>query len=203
MALLAWLTGCAPRAVVLADPAYRVERGRSHILVVGASRTEELEGATRQARRLFADALATRWFNIQDQELLVASHPELAAPLSQAVRQLQANGRVESSLATRLLRESGVGQLFLVDVFCFDQYWGKLNKVTRVGVEARLVHVAEGRTLWQARYDPEISGEAGNGFDAATRRAVRELVHMLNQELPEFRDTPMADWPVLEYFTPN
>jgi hypothetical protein len=75
--------------------------------------------------------------------------------------------------------------------------------ITRVGVEARLVQLASGRTLWQARFDPEGSGAPGRGYDAATRRAATELVRLLSDRWPQLKDTAVADWPVMEYLTPN
>ena len=200
---LALLTGCGPQAFVLVDPGYRTERGRSYVVVVGSSRSEEMALPTRQVSHLLASELATHWFNVLDQEILDRAHPGLAARLSQAARQLQAGGRVESAFAEQLLREHGIGQLLVVEVVRHEQYWGRLNKVTRVGVEARLMQVLDGRTLWQGRYDPELSGDPGHGFDEATRRTVRELVRLLSNGSREFRDTPMADWPILESFTSN
>jgi len=88
-------------------------------------------------------------------------------------------------------------------VFRYEQYWGRLTKITRIGVEVRLLQIAEGRILWQGRYDPEVSGSAGYGFDAAARRVVRELVRVLSHGLPQLKDTPFADWPIVEHFTPN
>ena len=202
-ALFALLAGCGPRPFVLTDPGYRTERGRSYVVVVGAPRSEEMALPTRQACLLLSSELAGRWFNVLDGEGFIRLHPELASPLSRAVVQLQTGGRVETVFAERLHREYGIGQLFAVEVVRHEQYWGRLNKVTRVAIEARLMHLIDGRTLWQGRYDPEVSGESGQGYDAATRRTVRELVRLLSNEMPRFGDTQMADWPVLQRFAPN
>jgi hypothetical protein len=70
-------------------------------------------------------------------------------------------------------------------------------------MEARLIQLADGRTLWQGRTDPEVSGALGSGFDTAMRRAASELVRLLCDAWPRLEDTPMATWPVLEYFTQN
>jgi hypothetical protein len=91
----------------------------------------------------------------------------------------------------------------VVDVFRYEQHWGRETRITRVGVEGRLVQLVGGRTLWQARYDPEISDAPGRGYDAATRRAATELVRLLSEGWPRLQDTPAANWPVVEYFTPN
>jgi hypothetical protein len=199
----ALLAGCGAQAFVLVDPAYRTERGRSNVVVLGCARSEEMALPTRQVSQLLASELATHWFNVLDPEVLERAHPGLAVQLTQAARQLQAGGRVESAFAERLSREYGIGQLLIVEVVRHEQYWGRLNKITRVGVEARLMHVQDGRTLWQGRYDPELSGDPGHGFDEAARRTAREVVRLLSNGSREFRDTPMANWPILESFTPN
>ena len=101
------------------------------------------------------------------------SAPELGAVLAEAAQQVAVGQRVSPEIVERLARPHGVGQLLVIDVFRHEQHWGRETRITRVGVEGRLVQLADGRTLWQGRYDPEISDAPGRGYDAATRRAAR------------------------------
>ncbi len=202
-ALMALFLGCAPKGALLADPEYPAQRVRSGILVVAGPRDPGSRAAAREAARLLTTELASRWFNVVDLDLVLRASPDLAAHLIRMAEQALVGERVDPAVADRLFQRHGVGQLLVMDVFRYEQYWGRQTKITRVGVEARLVQVAEGRLLWQGRWDPELSGSPGHGFDAATRRAVRELVRSMTNGRTEFKDTPFADWPVLEYFAPN
>jgi len=188
---------------VTADPGYRMERGQSWVVVVDLPRGPELATPSRQVGRLVTIELATRWFNVLDRDLLVQSAPELGAVLGEAARQVAVGQRVSPEIVERLARPHGVGQLLVVDVFRHEQFWGRETRITRVGVEGRLVQLASGHTLWQARYDPELSDAPGRGYDAAARRAARELVRLLSDGWPQLKDTVVADWPVVEYLTPN
>lgn len=202
--LLALLgAGCAGGPSVVAGPDYLAERGRSGVLVVPGPRDPDSVAAARDVGRLLAAELATRWFNVLDFDAVVMSSPDLEPLLLRMAAQTLAGQLVDREAAEALLRRHRVGQLLVLDVFRSEQYWGRVTKITRVGVEARLLELAEGRLLWQGRYAPEVSGSAGYGFDAATRRVVRELVRVLSNGRPELKDTPMADWPILEHFTPN
>lgn len=203
LAVCLLVCGCAPAPFVVADPSYRVERGQSWVLVVDLPREAELATPSRQVGRLVTMELGARWFNVLDRDLLVQAVPELGALLADAARQVVIGQRVSPECVDRLASRYGVGQLLVVDVFRYEQHWGRETRITRVGVEGRLVHLAEGRTLWQARYDPEISDAPGRGYDAATRRAASELVRLLSDGWPRLQDTPAANWPVVEYFTPN
>jgi hypothetical protein len=197
------LGGCAHSPYVVADPDYRAERGRSGVLVLAAPREGGDAEVGREMARLFTTELGSRWFNVVDLEFVLGGSPDLGRALGQMPRQYLAGERVDARMADQLFRRHGIGQLLIVDVFRREQYWGRETKITRVGVEARLVQVAEGRTLWQGRFDPESSDAPGSGFDAASRRAVRELVRLLSDGVPEWKDTPPASWPILEHFTPN
>ncbi len=202
--LLPLAASCSwPRATILADPEYATERGRSFLTVVAAPRDPSLVGPAEEARQLVASGVRGRWFNVVDQDTLITLDPELPAILRRAALQILAGQRVEPVIVARLERLHGVGQLLVVDVYRFDQYWGRETKLTRVGVEARLVHLASGRTLWEGRHDPEVTGAPGKGYDTATRRAGEELVRLLVNELPRFQDLPVASWPVVDDLAPN
>lgn len=203
LALCLLLGGCTPAPFVVADPAYRMERGQSWVVVVEVPRGPELATPSRQVKQLVTIELGTRWFNVLDGDLLVRSAPELGAVLADAARQVAVGQRVSPEIVEQLARPHGVGQLLVVDVFRHEQFWGRETRITRVGVDGRLVQLASGHTLWQARYDPELSDSAGRGYDAAARRAATELVRLLSDGWPRLKDTVVADWPVVEYLTPN
>jgi hypothetical protein len=204
MALLACLlAGCTPTSFVLADPAYRAERSSSWVVVVEVPREPPLDVPARQVGRLVAAELALRWFNVLDRDLLVQANPDLGPALRRAARGALTGERADPQLAERLLRRHGVGQLLAVDVFRHEQVWGRETRITRVGAEAHLVQLGDGKVLWQGRADPAISGATGSAFDTAARRAAEELVRQMCESPPSFGDTPFATWPVLEYFTPN
>lgn len=197
------LVGCTPTSLVVADPAYRMDRGQSWVVVVDMPREPAMAAPSRQVGRLVTTELGTTWFNVLDRDLLVQSAPELGAVLGEAARQVAVGHRVSPEIVERLARPHGVGQLLVIDVFRHEQFWGRETRITRVGVEGRLVQLASGRTLWQARFDPEVSEAPGRGYDAATRRAATELVRLLSDRWPRLKDTAVADWPVVEYLTPN
>ncbi len=204
IALLAWLlAGCSATSFVLADPTYRAERASSWVVVVEVPREPPLDLPAKQVGRLVAAELSLRWFNVLDRDLLVEANPDLGPALSRAARGILTGERADPQLAERLLRRHGVGQLLAVDVFRHEQIWGRETRITRVGAEAHLVRLADGKILWQGRTDPAISGAAGSGFQAASQRAAEELVRQMCEAPPRFGDTPFASWPVLEYFAPN
>ena len=202
---LALVAGCAgpPRAFVIADPDYASERARSGILVLPGPQATGAPGVARAAAHTLAAELGARWFNVMEMELLLRSNPELEPPLARAALQALGGEPIDRGLAETLLRSYGIGQLMVVDVYQYEQYWGRQTKVTRVGMEARLVQISRGRILWQGRYDPELSGYPGHGFDAAAERAVRELVRALTSGSMVPADFTDWNWPVLEYFEPN
>lgn len=200
---LVLLAGCVPGAYVLADRDYRNERVRSGLLVVASSRDPGSASAAREARRLLSAELASRWFNVLDLDFVLNASPDLEPHLARIGEQVLAGQLIHRQVADVLLQRHGVGQLLVMDVFRYEQYWGRQTKITRVGIDARLVQLADRRTLWHGRYDPELSGSSGHGLDSAMRRVVHELVRAMTNGLPQFKDTPFAEWPVLEYFTPN
>jgi hypothetical protein len=197
------LGGCINGAYVVASPDFATERVRSAILVIPGPRDPGTVPVARTAANLLTAELATRWFQVLDFQFVERASPDLMPHLTRIAHQVMTGQLVDRQVADLLFRRHGVGQLLVMDVFRYEQYWGRQTKITRVGVEARLVTVADGRILWQGRYDPELSGSPGHGLDAATRRVVRELVRAMTNGAPELKDTPAADWPVLEYFTPN
>ena len=194
------LSGCAPSAFVLADPSLGAERGRSQILVVPAEREPENAAIVREAARLLAAELGSRWFNVLDPGW-EASSPALLRTARQLLTGARAEPAVVAGLAGR-----GIGQLLLVDLYAVEQAWGRRAKRTRVGLDVRLVQLQEGRVLWQGRYAPELSAP-GDGVATALRRSVQELARRLGGGPRQFRDTAAADWmaeqPLLEYLAPE
>jgi hypothetical protein len=146
---LALVVGCAgpPRAFVIADPDYASERARSGILVLPGPRTAGAPGIARAAAHTLAAELGSRWFNVVEVELLLRSNPALEPPLARAALQALDGEPIDRGLAETLLRSYGIGQLMVVDVYQYEQYWGRQTKITRVGMEARLVQIARGRIL--------------------------------------------------------
>ncbi len=202
--LVLLVAGCAaPGATILADPSYEAERGRSYVAVVAAPRQPALWLPADDARRLVASGLRNRWFNVLDVDALTTLDPALAPLLSRAGLDILAGRPVNKETVERLGRLHGVGQLLVVDVYQYDQYWGRETKITRVGVEARLVQLADGRTLWEGRNDPEVSGVPGTGYEAATRQAAQELVRVLLNDQPRFRELSIMNWPVINDLAPN
>ena len=196
--------GCSSQSpTILADPSYEAERGRSYLAVVAAPRQLALLMPADEARRLVASGLRNRWFNVLDVDALTTLDPALAPLLQRAALDILAGKSVNKEAVDRLARLHGIGQLLVVDVYQYDQYWGRETKITRVGVEARLVQLADGRTLWEGRNDPEVSGAPGTGYDAATRQAAQELVRVLLNEQPRWRELPMMNWPVINDLAPN
>jgi hypothetical protein len=195
--------GCADGASWFAARDYERERRASAVLVVPALRGSEQDGVVRDvARSLFAE-LAPRWFQLVDLEWVRRTSPGLEAAVLEAGPRLLAGQALPPRLRIDLLALHGVEQFLLLDLFRYEQYWGRETKITRVGIEARLVHLAEGKILWQGRYDPEMSGTPGSAFESGARQVVREMVQALNGGPPVFKDTPMANWPLLEHFSPN
>jgi len=197
--------GCTPppRAFVIADADYSNERAKTGILVLPGPRVAAAPGAARAAARMLAAELASRWFNVMEADLLLQASPEFEPALARAALQALEAEPIDPGLAETLLRGYGIGQLLVVDVYEYEQYWGRQTKITRVGLEARLVQMPRGRILWQGRYSPELSGYPGHSFDAATRRGVRELVRALTNGPAVAADDTDCNWPVLEYFEPN
>ena len=193
----------APRPFVIADPDYASERARSGILVLPGPRATGAPGIARSAAHTLAAELGSRWFNVVEGELLLRSNPELEPLLTRAALQALGGEPIDRGLTETLLRSYGIGQLMVVDVYQYEQYWGRQTKLTRVGMEARLVQIPRGRVLWQGRYDPELSGYPGHGFDAATQRAVRALVQALTNGPTVPADFTDWNWPLIEQFEPN
>lgn len=200
---LAAAAACAgPR--VAARPDYLLERGRSAILVLPGQRDPARVPAGRQVAGLFARELGSRFFNVVDTEYFLTASPDLAPQVRRLAAQALSGQLLDREAAQALFQRHGIGQLLVVDTFRYEQHWGRETKITRVGIDARLVHIAEGRILWHGRTDPELSGAPGHAFDAAARRAVRELVRAMTGEPPDPRDTPLVDVPILgEYLMPN
>jgi len=197
------LAGCADRSFVLRDATYRAERSASWVVVVESPRGSDLAAPTKTVGRLVANELSLHWFNVVDRDLLLQADPELGPRLRRAAQQASLGQRVEPEVVERLSRDHGVGQLLIVDVFRYEQFWGRETRITRVGVEGRLVQLQDNRILWQGRADPDAVGLPGGGFEAAAHRAAGELVRLMSGGLPRLEDTPLATWPVLEYLVPN
>lgn len=69
----------------------------------------------------------------------------------------------------------GVRRVLVVALQGVDQHWDGTVRVTRVGLEARLVAVPSGTVLWAGKVAPGSAGTAGWSFERATRIAVRQL----------------------------
>jgi hypothetical protein len=111
------LVSCAPTPFLVADPAYRTDRGQSWVVVVDVPREPAMASPSRQVGRLVTTELGTTWFNVLDRDLLVQSAPELGAVLGEAARQVAVGHRVSLEIVERLAHPHGVGQLLVVDVF--------------------------------------------------------------------------------------
>ena len=197
------LAGCAPARFAAPDPDYPAERNRSRVVVLESSRSGDMSGPTRRVARRVSAELALRWFNLVDRDLLLLRSPDLDVDLTRTVPTLQSGGAPPADLVARLADTSGVGQVLLVDVFQHEQVWGREARVTRVGVVARLIRLADGHTLWEGRCSPEVVGARGSGVEATEERAARELVRLLQGEKTPLGETPIATWPVLEYVIPE
>lgn len=73
----------------------------------------------------------------------------------------------------------GVSRVLIVGVFGVEQHWEGPVKVTRVGVEARLIALPTGEPLWAGRIAPASAGTTGWSFEYAARAAVRKLAESL------------------------
>lgn len=73
----------------------------------------------------------------------------------------------------------GVRRALVVNVYGVDQHWEGSTRVTRVGVEARLIALPSGVLLWAGKIAPGSAGTAGWSFERATRIAVRRLADSL------------------------
>jgi len=73
----------------------------------------------------------------------------------------------------------GVRRALVVNVYGVDQHWEGTARVTRVGVEARLIALPSGVVLWGGKIAPGSAGTAGWSFEHATRIAVRKLAESL------------------------
>jgi hypothetical protein len=73
----------------------------------------------------------------------------------------------------------GVRRALVVNVYGVDQHWDGSTRVTRVGVEARLIALPSGVLLWAGKIAPGSAGTAGWSFERATRIAVRRLADSL------------------------
>lgn len=73
----------------------------------------------------------------------------------------------------------GVSRVLIVGVFGVEQHWEGTARVTRVGVEARLIAVPTGEPLWVGRIAPASAGTTGWSFEYAARAAVRKLAESL------------------------
>lgn len=70
----------------------------------------------------------------------------------------------------------GVRRVIVVDLHGVDQHWDGTARVTRVGIEARLIALPSGAVLWAGKIAPGSAGTAGWSFERATRIAVQKLV---------------------------
>jgi hypothetical protein len=73
----------------------------------------------------------------------------------------------------------GVRRALVVNLYGVDQHWEGTARVTRVGVEARLIALPSGVLLWAGKIAPGSAGTAGWSFEYATRIAVRRLAESL------------------------
>lgn len=69
----------------------------------------------------------------------------------------------------------GVRRALVVNLNGVDQHWDGTARVTRVGVEARLIALPSGTLLWAWKTAPGSAGTAGWSFEYAVRVAVRKL----------------------------
>lgn len=87
----------------------------------------------------------------------------------------------ESNRPTVAWDALGVRRALVVTLTGVDQHWDGAARVTRVGVEARLIALPSGVVLWAGKIAPGSSGTAGWSFEHATHLAVRTLVASLMQ----------------------
>lgn len=69
----------------------------------------------------------------------------------------------------------GVRRALVIDLNGVDQHWDGTARVTRVGIEARLVALPSGMPLWAWKVAPGSAGTAGWSFEHAVHIAVRTL----------------------------
>lgn len=69
----------------------------------------------------------------------------------------------------------GVSRALVVNLNGVDQHWDGTARVTRVGVEARLIALPSGMLLWAEKIAPGSAGTTGWSFEHAVHIAVRKL----------------------------
>jgi hypothetical protein len=132
--------------------------------------------------RLVARAFHDRWGNVVPYETyLKVANATLVAPQDLGLRLslMTDRGHHESQW---LIERLGIQTVVLVEVYDLEQRWTRGGKATRVGVDARALHLPSSELLWRARYRPEIEGRPGRAVSTSVELAVHQLVMAIHGE---------------------
>lgn len=181
------LAGCAAKHPAPIAPSVIMLR-QSPVVVIPAPSSTEDKLLTEGVARLFVlelsgsgmDARGLDWLR---EEARSRGWDSTLAPLTEWMAQAGEGGE-RSWLAPSHLggidwQALGVSRVLIVGVFGVEQHWEGPVKVTRVGVEARLIALPTGEPLWAGRIAPASAGTTGWSFEYAARAAVRKLAESL------------------------
>ncbi len=158
----------------------RLETGAA-VLVLPVWSDEANRAVAERMARLLAQELGARWGNVKSHDWLRETGAWTVTGDGQT-----GGARLQSLVASLQSPPSGeglaVGTVVVVEVSLYEQYWERLTKITRVGLEARLIHPSTGHPLWGGRYDVQVKGHPGRAFDDATRLAISGLAEALDRE---------------------
>jgi len=177
--LLLLVGGClGTRQTFLRLDADRLKPG-AVVLVLPVWSDEENKGVVERVARLLASELGARWGNVKSSDGFPQLERQSPPPLDRVLEELHRLRRAGSTAMPEGLEAHTV---VAVEVSLYEQYWDRLTKITRVGLEARMIHLLTGRTLWGGRFDAQVKGHPGRAFDDATRLAVTGLASAMDRE---------------------
>lgn len=175
--------GCAPPATLSTlQPVVIPREGRT--VVIPAPAPTEDRPLVEAVARLFVLELSHSGIDVRGLDWLQeeartrgwdwhsGQWPGISDPTPDARRQTSETGGIDWEAL-------GVRRVMVVNLYGVDQYWEGTARVTRVGVEARLIALPSGALLWAGKIAPGSAETAGWSFERATRIAVRRLVESL------------------------
>jgi hypothetical protein len=75
-----------------------------------------------------------------------------------------------------------VRQVIFLDLQIYEHVWSVNGKRSRVGIAAHARDLAVGGTVWRASTTPDVEGDPGRGFQAATEAAIDTLARVITGE---------------------
>lgn len=177
-----FLTECTDNIFIFRHPDFDKWKPYGKILIIPVIREHENRKIYEYIARQFSNELNDKWGNVinYDTFLLEITKKGLTYAVEELANKIVNMVNIDEENIRLLRDEFHINSIIVTDLYFYEQYWGKVTKITRVGLEIKVIQLFTGNILFSARYSPEIRSFNEKGFNYATRKVISRIVNEMS-----------------------